>query len=128
MGRPTRARRFEARYGVSQAVIDLEAKYVNRELEDYEVLAPNDVEAKRTDLHQASREKWEHLQLLLAALPEHECRIVQALLFRDIYFLLELYVASIRQRHPEPSTQAASSTHGKSPGAEPFSEWLFEIH
>jgi hypothetical protein len=45
MPRRSYVRRFEPRYGVSQAAVDVEAVALGREVEDYGVLA-------RSDLHQ----------------------------------------------------------------------------
>jgi hypothetical protein len=126
MPRPKLARRFEPRYGVSQAALDVEATYVIREIEDYQSLAAADVDAKCTAAHANCRHSWEHLQLRLESTTDHDLRIIRTLLFRDFYHILELYLASISKRQPVVAAPVASSSRSKSTDQSPFSEWLFE--
>ena len=46
MPRQKKPRRFEPRYGVSQAALEVEADHLVLEARDYKVLAPADVAAK----------------------------------------------------------------------------------
>ena len=128
MPRPKLARRFQPRHGVSQAALDVEANYVAREFEDYQVLAASDVEAKRVERHANCEHSWKHLNLLLDGLSEGERRIIQCLIFRDFYHILELYLTYVRSGHstrssgspsPPPTARKRSETDDK------FSEWLF---
>lgn len=124
MPRLKRARRFEPRYGVSQAILDVEAGYVAREAEDYAVLAASDLDRHRIERHANSRHSWEQFQNLLEHLDEREQRVIECLLFRDIHQLLELYLTFVRPKVPVSST--TSSPLVRKPERLEFTEWLFD--
>lgn len=126
MPRPKLARRFEPRYGVSQAALDVESTYVIREMEDHRSLSPTDIDTKRITVHSNCKHSWEHLQLRLNAIPDQERRIIQSLLFRDFYHLLELYLTSIAKLHPATAKPFVSSPRSKPVDPSSFSEWLFD--
>jgi hypothetical protein len=109
MGRYKKVRRFDPRFGVSMAAVEVEAKALAREIEVYAVLAPSDLEAKRVELHANCQHCWEHLQLLIAGLPEREKRTLHVVLFRDFYHILELYLAHVRTAHPQSVTPSKAS-------------------
>lgn len=124
MGRKTTARRFEPRYGVSQAGLEVEAGYLGYEFDDWAILAPADVAAKRSECHANCEHDWQHLRMILEGSPERDRRVLQAMLFRDIYLLLELYLTYLRIKHPEMLN--ASSSPPKTPASPlEFSEFLF---
>src|SRR5438046_2941383 len=100
MPRKKLLRRFEPRYGVSQAAVEVEAKYLGREVEDYEHSSSAEIESRHGACEKQSRHTWEHLQLLLEGLDEKDLRILEALLFRDVYHIAEVYLAFIRTKHP----------------------------
>ncbi len=68
MPRKNLARRFEPRYGVNQAMLEMEAQYVGRELEDYCLLSFNDLREKLAERHRliatAERELEQRLSRL----------------------------------------------------------------
>jgi hypothetical protein len=51
MPRRERVRRFKPRYGVSQSALDEETKAVEREADDYSLLARSDLEHDRQERH-----------------------------------------------------------------------------
>ena len=127
MPRKKLLRRFDPRGVVSQIVVDEEAKHVAREAENYAVLARSDVETKLVERHANAEHCWRHLQELLSRTAEHERVIIRCLLFRDLYHILELYLAYVRTVQPERA--AAPVTPGAVPteAEEKFAEWLFEM-
>lgn len=70
MPREKKRRRFEPRYGVSALMLDEEAKTIEREVKDYELLAHSDLNKKRDECHALLKQSWEHQRSLLADLPE----------------------------------------------------------
>jgi hypothetical protein len=127
MPRKKLLRRFEPRYGVSQAALDVEAKYLGREAEDYETLAPSDVETKLIERHANCKHSWEQLQLLIESVPERNQRILNALLFRDFYHILELYLTYLRSAHSQAAISTRSPAKHLAPASSSFSEWLFDL-
>ncbi len=65
MPRKKLSRRFEPRYGVSAAMIEEEAAWLGREVQDHEVLAVADVEEKRSERQTLCGHSWKHLRLLM---------------------------------------------------------------
>src|SRR5437016_12000464 len=96
MPRTKRVRRFEPRFGVSQAAVEAEAKEVARELESYLLLSLNDLREKLRE----RQETWAFadggLKVILRELPERERLAFQCMLFRDFYHMLELYAECSR--------------------------------
>ena len=101
MPRKNLLRRFEPRYGVSAAMIEAEARSLAREAEDHELLSASELETTRSERRDACRQSWKHLCLLLDGLPERDRRTVHCLLYRDMYHILELYLAHLRGKRPE---------------------------
>lgn len=126
MPRPKKARRFDPLFPISAASIEVEAEYLRREVDNYAVLAPSDVETKRIERHANCQNTWKHLHLIMDAMPERDQRVLHALLFRDIWYVLELYrtyLHPIAQRlSPTPKVQEPAA-----PQSSAFSEWLFEL-
>jgi len=125
MPRRNTMRRFEPRYGVSATMIEVEAKALGREVDDYEILAPSDVEQKLKERHEKCKHSWEHLGLLLAGLSEREQRVIYCLLYRDFYHILELYLCHVRARNPALVQQVPRATKPDALAGE-FREWLFD--
>lgn len=126
MPRKSKARRFEPRYGVSEVTLQVEANYVAREAEDYEVLAASDLDAKRTERHADCGHSWKHLTMLLDGIPEQKRRIIHCLLFRDFRQLLELYLTYVLTLEPQTVSPARPSIKSREPESAPFNEWLFD--
>ena len=125
MPRQKRARRFEPRYGVSQSTLDLEAKYLGRGVEDDALWAPAEVAGKVTDRHADCRNIWEHLRLLLETMPERDRQILQALVFRDLWLVFELYRTYLAP-HAKASVAKTARNSG-TPEPLQFSQFLFDL-
>lgn len=113
MPRKKLIRRFEPRYGVSEEILAFEARYVAQEVEDYRTYAIKDLK----DMLAERQSQWLRadgsLQVQCEVLPERERLIVQCLLVRDIYHLLELYARTFAVPSPEfPDPFRPSQSHG----------------
>jgi hypothetical protein len=130
MPRKKLIRRFEPRYGVSQQMLEMEAKYVGREMEDYLLLSANDLQEKLTRLRQEWTQADQVLGNVVGGLGEREKLAVQCLIVRDMYHLLELYCTHLRTSvgTPAPASSPRRRTDTSAPSERilPFSEWLFD--
>lgn len=125
MGKQRRARRFDPHYPISASSMEAEAEYVRREVDDYSVLAPSDVETWRAERHANCVTTWQSISLITEAIAERDRRIIQALLFRDLWYVLELY-----KTHLQPICRelpAAPPKPAKKSTPLPFSDFLFEM-
>lgn len=125
MGKQRRARRFDAHSPISTSSMEAEAEYVRREVEDYAVLAPSDVETWRTERHANCANTWKHILLIVAALPERDRRVVQALVFRDLWYVLELYKTYLQPARQNLPASPSMPSEASIPS--PFSDFLFEM-
>src|SRR4051812_17142469 len=92
MPRQKEARRFDARHHcISATTMETEAQALVREVQDYAVLSGAEFNNQRAERHALTEQTWQHLVLLLGDLPERDRRVIQTLLFRDLYFVVELY-------------------------------------
>ena len=121
MPRRTLLRRFEPRYGVTEPMMAAEAKWLGRELDDYLLLSANELSENRSERYEKSRQNWEMVQSRLAAIGERERSAVEALLFRDIFHILELYRAQLKAA----DSPVRDSPAPMKPEPSEFSEWLF---
>ena len=119
-------RRFDPSYGVSMVAVEIEAKILQREVENMDVQSNSDVETRGNTAREKSKRCWDHLCLLTAGLSDRDRRIIHALLFRDFYHILELYLCHIRTKHPEGSAPSPLPQKPKKAADSEFSEWLFE--
>lgn len=127
MPQRVRARRFASMLVVSQATVDAELPYLARDIENYLALSMTEIKEKLGERHVLARRAWDHLEQMLPALPERDMMAVRALLFRDLFHALHLYVTNLRTRteigaaatFSAPTTTVGSSTEDS------FSEWLF---
>jgi hypothetical protein len=126
MPRRNLARRFEPRYGVSNSMVEEEAKWLGREAEDYETCSPAQVTDWLKERHASCRRRWKELQLLLGHLPERERRIIHCLLFRDFHLILELYLCHVRTKHPEFVASNPPPVTLTKVADDEFGEWLFD--
>src|SRR4051812_23363204 len=92
MSRPKKVRRFEPRYGVSQAAVEIESTALQQEIEDHAVLSHSDIQSKVSEQYQHCKNAWEHFQHLLGGVPQRERNILQCLLHHDFHHILELYI------------------------------------
>ena len=115
-------RRFdEPRYGVSEMMVDAEARELDRELESYLLLSSNELKKKSEGLLQSYRQTDAALHVVVNGLPERERLAVMCTLGRDLYLVLAVYDHYLRGRQPEPHAPA----HDIPPISLAFSEWLF---
>lgn len=96
MPRKNRARRFEPRYGVSQSMIDVEAKWVERELADHLLLSTNELRKKLSDIQAKVASAEEGLREILGRLPDHERLALKSMLARDVFHIAALYETFLR--------------------------------
>jgi hypothetical protein len=124
MPRKKLLRRFDPFGGVSQPMVEAEAKYLAREIDNKSLLSRNDVAGECCHRHQLCRQSWEHLQQVIAGTGEREKAVVQSLLFRDLYHIVALYVFHLQAARTEGSTAPASPVLNSEPVE--FKEWLFD--
>lgn len=119
-------RRFEPRFGVSQNLVDHEARYVAREVEDYGLLSLNDLKQKREGRQIDWKQAHDRLEEKVRLLNAHEQVAVQVLLMRDCHHLFALYLSFVTSK-----IQSGDAPSRLVPAMEddapklPFSEWLF---
>ena len=119
-------RRFEPRFGVSQNLVDHEAQYVGREVEDYCLLSLNDLKQKRASRQVDWKQAHDLLEEKVGLLSAHEQVAVQVLLMRDCHHLFALYLSFVTSK-----IQSGDAPSRLVPAMEddapklPFSEWLF---
>src|SRR5206468_2593256 len=115
-------------YPVTSAAMEAEAEHVRREADDYAMQAPADVEKWRIERHANLENTWRHLCLVIESMQERDQRIVQSLIFRDLWYVLELYKTYLQAA----CRQMPTSAPPKKPLAPllaplQFSEFLFEL-
>jgi hypothetical protein len=129
MPRKKLIRRFEPRYGVSREMVEIESKYVVRELEDRSVMSVADLQYKLAKLKAAWQQADQVVEHTMRLLDERTQIAVQCLIVRDIYHVMELYASVIRSLSPEladiPLNKPIPTTPVKDKKL-PWSEWLFE--
>jgi hypothetical protein len=87
-----RLRRFQPRFEVvTQVVVEEEAK----ERDNYLFLSHTDLSEKVRVRHNKCEQNWAFLQKNLEGLNERERLAIQAMFFRDVWFLLETYNAHL---------------------------------
>ena len=125
MPRTKKLRRFEPRYGVSAAKLDVEAQWLRRELEDHSTSSMKEIEDKRALCFVNTERTWQHLQVLMRDLAEREQKLLQALLYRDLYHVLELYRHHLQPERIDPPVHPARPAVIPEVPAERFAEFLF---
>jgi hypothetical protein len=126
MPRTKKLRRFDSRYVVSASAVEEEARFIDPEMENYVTISRAAIDAKRTERYNLCTQTWEHLKLLFPEVPEQQQRILHCLLFRDLYYVLELYRTYLRQKRPEVAN-VPRATVARESVDEAFSEFLFEL-
>jgi hypothetical protein len=96
MPRKKLARRFEPRYGVSQAMLDQECNWLERELDDKLVQSTNELTEKLAELRGKLLESDKALQGALATLPDRERLAIRCMLLRDAFHIGALYETFLR--------------------------------
>jgi len=120
-----RARRFEPRWGgVSHSAPVEEAKEAAIEVDTYLICSLNELREKLTQL----RSKWEQddavAEAIIRELPEGVSLAVQCLLYRDSWYLLELYLEYLKQA-PRDGARAPKASADAPMTPKLFSEFLF---
>jgi hypothetical protein len=129
MPRTNRLRRFEPRYGVSREKLAVENTWLCRELEDHSTASMKEIEAKRSLCFANAERTWQHLhlQVLVQSLSDRERTLLQALLFRDLYHVLELYRHHLQPDRIDPPANSHVKEVVPDIPAERFGEFLFEL-
>lgn len=109
MPRKKLARRFEPRFGVSQIMLDIEAGWIAKELEDYLLASLSDLRGKLQERQNLLTICDETLSKKLSALPEREQLALRCMLARDFHHIGQLYETYFRSRQ---QSQATSSSCG----------------
>jgi hypothetical protein len=127
MSRPKRARRFEPRYGVSREILECEAKYVAREVEDYLLLSLDDLKTRVEKVWKAWEQADQTLEGRFANLGDSERLALQCLIVRDMYHLMELYLTHFSSAQPHADSRATADRASVVEKMLPHSEWLFDM-
>jgi hypothetical protein len=98
MPRRNLARRFEPRYGVSQSMLDIEAKYVGRELNDYLIHSTNELKEKLSSRQKLIETAEQELSAKFAMLPTRERIALRAMFTRDCWHMAALYLTAVDSR------------------------------
>lgn len=96
MPRRKLARRFEPRFGVSQSMVDVEAKWVERELEDHLLASTNDLRKRLSEIHAKVAAAEEGLKTAIGRLPDRERLALKRMLARDMFHIAALYETFLR--------------------------------
>jgi hypothetical protein len=122
MPKPTRSRRFpEPRCGVSQAMIEAEAKELARELDSYLRMSLAENKERMRERLKAYEQADASLHAAVERLPEREQVAIKCMIGRDLHLVAELYRTYLSTFQPESTVPLAAIV---APSA-PFSEWLF---
>jgi len=105
-------------------MLDVEAGYVQKEMEDYLLLSTNDLKAKVEERKNAWRQANASVEGALAQLPECDALALRCIIVRDFYHLLELYFTYLGSRGQEAGPSAPARAKGK-PEPLPYSDSLF---
>jgi hypothetical protein len=116
-----KVRRFAPEGGVNRPMIEAEAKYVAREVDNYLLLSLNDLKQKLTERGAQWNQADESLHAMVSLLPERERLAIQCMLVRDMMFLLELYLEYVQTTQPGGPPPVTPADIPRTP----FSEWLF---
>jgi hypothetical protein len=112
-------------------MLDVECKYVGRELEDYLLQSTHELQEKLGVLRERTNIAEEELQLKLAALADREHLALRCMLARDIWHMAMLYLTFLGSA-PQPQAAVGATTKAKldasvtPPPILPFKDTLFE--
>jgi hypothetical protein len=106
------ARRFEPRYGATQPMVDMEAKWVERELEDQLVFPINELRKNLSDIQAKVASAEQRLEATLGRLPDRERLALKYMLARDVFHMAALYETFLRY---SPLVQGATGTVNETP-------------
>jgi hypothetical protein len=130
MPRRKLARRFEPRYGVSQAMLETEATWLAREADDHAVHSTSDLRDYLAKFRKSIDEDEPDVRARVRRLSESHQLILRGLLARDFWYLVKLYQCYLCSLPAEAIVSPPSSPQtDEDEDAErlvPFSEWLFD--
>lgn len=122
MPKPTRSRRFaEPRCGVSQAMIEAEAKELGREMESYLLQSLAENKERMRERLKAYQQADASLHAAVERMPEREQVAIKCMIGRDLHLVVELYRTYLSTFEPQSPVPIAAVITRTSP----FSEWLF---
>ena len=122
MGKRNARRRFdEPRYGVSQIMVEAEARELKPELDSYVVQSLTDLKERSAERLRLYREADATLRGAVGRLPERERLAVTCMLGRDLHLVLAVYLRYLTSEESLIPAQLAPAE----PVPLPFSEWLF---
>jgi hypothetical protein len=132
MPRKQMARRFEPRYGISEPMLEVEAGYVAREVEDYRVYSINDLREKLADWQVKLTTAESNLSFSIRRLSDQERLILRCMVARDIWHIAQLYQRYFQSDSPDGvtgnSTEIIEEYRNDEPvPVLPFQETLFEM-
>jgi hypothetical protein len=111
MPRRKLSRRFEPRFGVSQSMVDIEVKWVERELEDQLLASTNDLRKRLSEIHAKVATAEEVLKTTIGRLPDRERLALKCMLTRDMFHIAALYETFLRSsQHVKDATGAVHET------------------
>jgi hypothetical protein len=115
--------------GVSQPMLDEEARWVAKEMENYLLLSVNDLRKKEHNRCQKWSAALSAIESRLAGIREPQRLALQALITRDCYYVLELYLTYLRQAPPQelPVSAPTSASPNDAESVLPFEESLFDL-
>jgi hypothetical protein len=96
MPRRKLSRRFEPRFGLSQSMVDIEAKWVERELEDHLLASTNDLRKRLSEIHAKVATAEEGLKTTIDRLSDRERLALKCMLARDMFHIAALYQTFLR--------------------------------
>ena len=111
MPRRKLSRRFEPRFGVSQSMVDVEVKWVERELEDHLLLSTNESRERLAEIQTKVATTEEELKKTLSRLPDRERLALKCMLARDVFHIAALYETFLRSsQHVQGASGAVHET------------------
>ena len=96
MPRRKLSRRFEPRFGVSQSMVDVETKWVQREFEDQLLSSTNDLRKRLSESYAKVSVAEEGLKTTIGRLPDRERLALKGMLARDVFHIAALYETFLR--------------------------------
>jgi hypothetical protein len=112
MPRQKHARRFETRFGVSQVMLDGEAKWLQRELDDHLIYSLTGLKELLADLQTKAAGAEAELAMRLKGIPDRERLALKCMIARDVFHVGMLYLTLLRS---SPAVQDATGTHELAP-------------
>lgn len=126
------ARRFEPRYGVNQTMLDIESKWVGRELEDQLLQSTNELRQRLGEWQKLTDKAELELQKKFGALSDRERLAIRCMLARDCWHIAQLYLSflgsaplSNADAATIPLPEECDENHDPLP-ALPFKQTLFD--